>query len=48
MEDIIETALGFEIVDERDAVADMQTLARERWQRRRALNEKLLHTPGAN
>lgn len=42
MEDIIETALGFEIVDERDAVADMQTLARERWQRRRALNERLL------
>lgn len=44
MEDIIETALGFEIVDERDAVADMQTLARERWQRRRALNEKQLQS----
>ncbi|MDM8339060.1 CNNM domain-containing protein [Mediterranea massiliensis] len=42
MEDIIETALGFEIVDERDAVTDMQKLARERWQKRRALNEKQL------
>lgn len=36
MEDIIETALGFEIVDERDAVTDMQKLARERWQKRQA------------
>ena len=36
MEDIIETALGFEIVDERDAVTDMQKLARDRWQKRKA------------
>ena len=30
MEDIIETALGFEIVDEKDSVTDMQKLARDR------------------
>jgi len=34
MEDIIETILGDEIVDERDAVVDMQQLARERWKKR--------------
>lgn len=32
MEDIIETMLGFEIVDENDFVEDMQDLARQRWQ----------------
>lgn len=42
MEDIIETALGFEIVDERDAVTDMQKLARDRWQKRKAESEKNL------
>jgi len=31
LEDIIETLLGIEIVDERDTVADMQQYARERW-----------------
>ena len=35
MEDIIETILGEEIVDERDAVRDMQQLAIERWNKRR-------------
>ncbi|MBQ0122278.1 MAG: DUF21 domain-containing protein [Bacteroidales bacterium] len=34
MEDVIETILGDEIVDERDAVIDMQQLAREKWNRR--------------
>ncbi len=34
MEDIIETLLGFEIVDEKDTVADMQQFARERWKMR--------------
>lgn len=34
MEDIIETLLGFEILDEKDTVADMQQYARERWQQR--------------
>jgi len=31
MEDIIETLLGFEIVDEKDTITDMQQYARERW-----------------
>jgi CBS domain containing-hemolysin-like protein len=34
MEDLIETLLGIEIVDEADTAADMQRLAREQWQRR--------------
>ena len=34
LEDIIETILGLEIIDENDEVADMQQFARERWQRR--------------
>ncbi len=34
MEDIIETLLGFEIIDEKDTVADMQQFARERWKMR--------------
>ena len=35
MEDIIESVLGDEIVDERDAVVDMQQLARDRWQKKK-------------
>ena len=34
MEDIIETLLGLEIVDEKDTITDMQKFARERWQAR--------------
>lgn len=34
MEDVIETLIGMEIVDEMDNVDDMQKLARERWARR--------------
>lgn len=34
MEDIIETLLGFEIVDESDSTEDMQALARKNWERR--------------
>lgn len=34
MEDIIESLLGFEIIDEKDTVADMQQYARERWSMR--------------
>ena len=34
MEDIIETMLGLEIVDETDTVTDMQKYARERWKTR--------------
>jgi len=36
MEDIIETILGLEIVDERDRITDMQKYARERWKERKA------------
>lgn len=34
MEDIIETLLGLEIIDEMDSTADMQALARRNWQKR--------------
>ena len=34
MEDVVETLLGLEIVDEADAARDMQVLAREQWLRR--------------
>jgi len=34
LEDIIETLLGLEIVDEGDRAVDMQEHARELWQRR--------------
>jgi len=34
MEDLIETLLGLEIVDESDNAVDMQALARENWKRR--------------
>lgn len=36
MEDIIETLLGLEIVDESDKITDMQQYARERWAERKA------------
>ena len=35
MEDIIETLLGFEIVDEKDKITDMQQFARNRWESRK-------------
>ena len=31
LEDLVETLLGIEIMDEADAVRDMQVLAREKW-----------------
>jgi CBS domain containing-hemolysin-like protein len=31
MEDIIETLLGMEIIDEKDTIVDMQKYAKERW-----------------
>ncbi len=34
MEDVIETLLGLEIVDESDSVTDMQALARRNWEKR--------------
>ncbi|KAA3659562.1 MAG: HlyC/CorC family transporter [Calditrichaeota bacterium] len=36
MEDVIETLLGLEIVDETDTVTDMQKYARQRWKARQA------------
>ena len=34
MEDVIETLLGLEIMDESDNVADLQLLARKNWESR--------------
>ena len=34
MEDIFETLLGFEIIDEKDTITDMQKYARDRWKER--------------
>lgn len=34
MEDVVETLIGLEIVDEADAVTDMQELARRNWEKR--------------
>jgi CBS domain containing-hemolysin-like protein len=42
LEDIIETILGLEIIDERDMVADMQQYARERWKERKDKYKYLL------
>ncbi len=36
MEDIIETILGLEIIDEKDSEADMQEYARKRWETKQA------------
>lgn len=36
MEDVIETLLGLEILDEKDTVTDMQQYARDRWKKRQA------------
>ncbi|PKP33655.1 MAG: hemolysin [Bacteroidetes bacterium HGW-Bacteroidetes-17] len=36
MEDIIETFLGLEIIDEKDTITDMQKFARERWNARQS------------
>ena len=36
LEDIIETLLGFEIIDEKDTIDDLQKYARERWAARQA------------
>lgn len=40
MEDIIETVLGDEIVDERDVVVDMQQLALDKWQKRTSASSR--------
>jgi CBS domain containing-hemolysin-like protein len=41
MEDIIETLLGLEIIDEKDTITDMQKFARERWIARQTKNNLL-------
>ena len=45
LEDIIETILGMEIVDENDEVSDLQQFARERWERRQKQRQKIVITP---
>ncbi|NOY90701.1 MAG: HlyC/CorC family transporter [Deltaproteobacteria bacterium] len=39
MEDLLETLLGFEIVDEADRVKDMREMARRRWERKARMLE---------
>ena len=34
LEDVVETIFGFEIIDEKDKVADLQAYARELWKKR--------------
>ena len=41
IEDIIETIIGREIVDESDTIVDMQAYAREKWQRELKHKNKL-------
>lgn len=43
MEDVIETMLGVEIVDENDPAIDMQQLAREKWERIRRKQQRALN-----
>ncbi len=45
LEDIIETILGMEIVDENDEVSDLQQFARERWERRQKQRQKIVISP---
>lgn len=40
LEDVIETMLGFEIVDEKDEVVDMQELAKEQWKQMQKAQHK--------
>lgn len=41
MEDIVETILGLEIIDEKDTIVDMQQFAREKWNERLIKYKKL-------
>ena len=34
LEDVVETLIGFEIIDESDTIDDMRRLARDKWQER--------------
>ncbi|MBF0531184.1 MAG: DUF21 domain-containing protein [Deltaproteobacteria bacterium] len=44
LEDVIETLLGVEIVDELDSVADLRKLASEQWEKRKKARETLYET----
>ena len=48
MEDVIETMLGLEIIDESDGVEDMQQLARKNWQQRAAKLGILTDVPSSD
>jgi CBS domain containing-hemolysin-like protein len=49
LEDVIETMLGMEIVDELDAIEDMQVLARKNWEKRAQASRLLeAHTKASN
>ena len=48
MEDIIETLLGLEIIDEKDTVTDMQKYARDRWKERQTKYNMLEKLNDAN
>lgn len=41
MEDIIETLIGIEIVDEKDYVVDMQQWAKDRWEKRKIKHQSI-------
>lgn len=41
LEDVIETLLGLEIIDEKDTIDDMQEYARKRWKERQAKYKKI-------
>ncbi len=43
LEDMIETLMGMEIVDEREQTLDMQVMAKEKWQARMASHDNLIH-----
>ena len=45
LEDIIETILGLEIIDENDEVSDLQQFARERWEKRQKQNKNFRVLP---
>ena len=45
LEDIIETILGLEIIDENDQAIDMQQFARERWERRQKRFRTTINLP---
>jgi CBS domain containing-hemolysin-like protein len=50
LEDIIETMLGLEIIDETDSIEDMQEYARSRWKKRQAKYKTIdqINNPGTS